>query len=89
MYTFVAVGLVPLPEIYSSIFEASRIAYADENGVPGTEVMSKLGGIEAAVLPRPGNSGSWPVFDPIGRCVAIPDTRFGDKIYDPMQRSGS
>ena len=54
--------------------------------------MSILGAVGVgwvAVLPGPGNLESWLVFERIGRCVAIPDARFGGNIYEPMQRSGS
>ena len=47
---------VPLPKIHSSVFEATRIAYADETEVSDVEVVSALGGVEVGwitVLPAP------------------------------------
>ena len=42
---------VPLPEIYSSISEAFRVAYANKTEVPGVEVMSGVEGDCIAALP--------------------------------------
>ena len=81
---------IPLPEIYS-LSEAFRIAYADETGAPGVAVVPALGGVEVgwiAVPLGPGNLVSWLVFERISRCAAIPDTRFGNNIHDPMQWLG-
>ena len=50
-----------MPEIYSSLSEAFRIAYAAETEVPSVEAVLALGGVEVcwiAVLPGPGNLGS-------------------------------
>jgi len=60
----------PLPGHYFSISKAFRVACADEIQVTGVEVVSALGGIEIgwiAVLPSPGNLGSWLIFERIGR----------------------
>ena len=43
---------VPLPEIYSSLPEAFRVAYADETEVPGVEVVPALGGVEVGWFSR-------------------------------------
>ena len=51
------VSRVPFPEIYSSISEASRIAYADKTEAPSAEAVSRLGGVEVDWLrsfPAPG-----------------------------------
>ena len=83
---------VPLPEIYSSLSEAFHKAYADENEVPGVEAVSALGRVEVcwiAVLPGPGNLGSWLGFKRNGRSAATPDARFRDNFHAPTQRSGS
>ena len=74
---------VPLPEIYSSISEAFRPAYADETETPDVEAVPGLGGAEVgwiAVLPVPGNLGSWLVFERNGCCVT--------NVYDSMQWTG-
>ena len=83
---------VPLPEVYSSLSEAFHKAYADETEVPGVEAVSALSGAEVrwiAVLPDPGNLGSWLGFKRNSRGAATPDVRFGDNIHGPMERSGS
>ena len=89
---YIRLSRVPLPGIYSSLSEAFYKAYADETGVPGVEAVSALGGVEVrwvAVLPDPGNLGSWLGFKRNSRDTAIPDARFGDNIHGPMERSGS
>ena len=83
---------VPLPEIYSSLSEVFHKAYADETEVPGVEAVSALGGVEVcwiAVLPDPGNLGSWLGFERNSRGATTPDARIGDDIHGPMERSGS
>jgi len=83
---------VPLPEIYSSLSEAFHKAYADETEVPGVEAVSALRGVEVcwiAVLPDPGNLGSWLGFKRNSRGAAAPDARIGDNIHGPTQQSGS
>ena len=83
---------VPLPEIYSSLSEVFHKAYADETEVPGVEAVAALGGVEVcwiAVLPDPGNLGSWLGFKRNSRGAATPDARIGDNIHGPMERSGS
>ena len=60
-YMYIHHSRVPLPEIYSSLSEAFRIAYAAETEVPSVEAVLALGGVEVcwiAVLPGPGNLGS-------------------------------
>ena len=58
---------VPLPEIYSSLSEAFHKAYTNETAeAPGVEAVPAPGGVEVcwiAVLPRPGNLGSWLGFE--------------------------
>jgi len=83
-----------LPKICSSasLSEAFHKAYADETGVPGVEAVSALCGVEVcwiAVLPDPGNLGSWLGFKRNSQGAATPDARFGNNIHGPMERSGS
>ena len=83
---------VPLPETYSPLSEVFYKGYADETGVPGVEAVSALGGVEVcwiAVLPDPGNSGSWLGFEQNSRGAATPDAQFGDDIHGPTEQSGS
>ena len=57
---------VLLLEIYSSISEAFRVAYAGNAETSGVEVVLALGKVEVGwivVLPVPGNLGSWLVFE--------------------------
>ena len=57
-----------VPEISSSISKAFCILYADEIEVSGIKIVSALGEVNVGwivVLPSPGNSGSWLVFEQI------------------------
>ena len=63
---------VPLPGIYSSLSEAFHKVHTDEIEVPGVEAVSTLDGGQAcwiAVLPDPGNLGSWLGFKQNSRCT--------------------
>ena len=90
-YMYIRHSRVPLHEIYSSS-GAFHKAYADETEVPGIEAVSALGGVEVcwiAVLPDPGNLGSWLGFKRNSRGAATPDGWFGDNTHGPMERSRS
>ena len=74
-------GRVPLPEIYSSLSEVFYKAYADETKVPGVEAVSVLGGVKVcriAVLPDPGNLGSWLSYKRNSQGAVTPDAQFGE-----------
>ena len=78
--------------IYSLIPEVFHPAYASETRTSDIEAMLALGGVEVgriAVLPAPGDLGSWLAFERNGCCVVIPDTLVGDNIHGQMHRSGS
>ena len=80
---------VPLPEVYSSISENLRIAYASGTEQPSAEVTLTHGGVEvggAAVLPDP---VTWKIGRASSGTALTPRFQVEDNIDDPTQRTGS
>jgi len=83
---------MPLAEVCCSISENFRVVYTNETGESSIEATPACGGVkvdETAILPVPHSSEGRLGFERNRRGVIIPDARFGDKIHNPMQRSGS